>query len=458
MRITQISVTKLFGIFDHVIPLNLDERITIIHGINGVGKTSILKLINGIFNAQYSELLKIPFEELTLKFEDNISIVIKQKASVPMVLDDTKTIIKSLYICGLSNGKLTQDTCLDYSVFVFTFKTSEFLYSYRIEDIKKKLEGGKYPDFEYLSEPVKREFQEKIEVNDPFILSTISMSENLQKLDYERKKFIEKELQPILELMPLKFIKCERLVTVNKSSSVIDNAEELSHKIELQLSEYGKVSQSLDRTFPVRVVQEKVSYNLTEQQLRQKLSNLETKRHQLINVGLLEKTEDSSFPITDNLDESTRKLLSLYVEDTEKKLNVFSDFAYRLELFQRIINQRFTHKTLVIDQDKGFIFKTSQDEVLSPTDLSSGEQHELVMLYELLFKVKPGSLILIDEPEISLHVGWQVKFLEDLQEIAKLANIDILLATHSPDIINGRWDLTVELKGLSNERVHSTKS
>jgi predicted ATP-binding protein involved in virulence len=48
MRIKQISVTKLFGIFDHVIPLNLDERITIIHGINGVGKTSILRLINAL--------------------------------------------------------------------------------------------------------------------------------------------------------------------------------------------------------------------------------------------------------------------------------------------------------------------------------------------------------------------------------------------------------------------------
>ena len=77
MRIKQISVTKLFGIFDHVIPLNLDERITIIHGINGVGKTSILRLINGIFNAQYSELLKMPFEELILKFENDNSIAIK---------------------------------------------------------------------------------------------------------------------------------------------------------------------------------------------------------------------------------------------------------------------------------------------------------------------------------------------------------------------------------------------
>jgi predicted ATP-binding protein involved in virulence len=55
MRIKQISITKLFGIFDHVISLNLDDRITIIHGINGVGKTSILGLINGFFSGQYSD-------------------------------------------------------------------------------------------------------------------------------------------------------------------------------------------------------------------------------------------------------------------------------------------------------------------------------------------------------------------------------------------------------------------
>ncbi|MEC4851793.1 MAG: AAA family ATPase, partial [Jaaginema sp. PMC 1079.18] len=85
---------------------------------------------------------------------------------------------------------------------------------------------------------------------------------------------------------------------------------------------------------------------------------------------------------------------------------------------------------------------------LLPTELSSGEQHELVLLYELLFKVEPNSLVLIDEPELSLHVGWQVQFLKDLQEIVKLANLDILMATHSPDIIQDRWDLTVELKGI----------
>jgi predicted ATP-binding protein involved in virulence len=87
------------------------------------------------------------------------------------------------------------------------------------------------------------------------------------------------------------------------------------------------------------------------------------------------------------------------------------------------------------------------DRPLPVTSLSSGEQHELVLLYELLFKVNPDSLILIDEPELSLHIAWQQQFLQDLQKITQLASFDVLIATHSPQIIHDRWDLTVELKG-----------
>jgi predicted ATP-binding protein involved in virulence len=84
---------------------------------------------------------------------------------------------------------------------------------------------------------------------------------------------------------------------------------------------------------------------------------------------------------------------------------------------------------------------------LEPGLLSSGEQHELVILYELLFRVRENSIILIDEPEISLHVVWQHEFLKDLGQIAALSQFHALVATHSPQIISDRWDLTVELKG-----------
>lgn len=67
------------------------------------------------------------------------------------------------------------------------------------------------------------------------------------------------------------------------------------------------------------------------------------------------------------------------------------------------------------------------------------------MIYELLFKVKSSSLILIDEPELSLHVAWQKKFISDIQKIQTLKNMTFVIATHSPQIINDKWSLVQDL-------------
>jgi len=68
-----------------------------------------------------------------------------------------------------------------------------------------------------------------------------------------------------------------------------------------------------------------------------------------------------------------------------------------------------------------------------------GEQRALTIFYELLLHSSPGSLILIDEAEISLHVVWQ--------DGARMADLEVVIATHSPDMIHVRRDLVVELKG-----------
>lgn len=52
---------------------------------------------------------------------------------------------------------------------------------------------------------------------------------------------------------------------------------------------------------------------------------------------------------------------------------------------------------------------------------------------------------MIDEPELSLHVAWQKNFIGDLMKIIDLNKFDVILATHSPQLI-GRWNnLVVEL-------------
>ena len=99
---------------------------------------------------------------------------------------------------------------------------------------------------------------------------------------------------------------------------------------------------------------------------------------------------------------------------------------------------------MIVSRNAGIEFMTDAEQPLNPTNLSSGEQHELVMLYESRFKMREDLLILIDEPEISLHIAWQEEFLQDLTEMVRLSGFNVLIATHSPQIINDRWDLTVE--------------
>ena len=113
-------------------------------------------------------------------------------------------------------------------------------------------------------------------------------------------------------------------------------------------------------------------------------------------------------------------------------------------------NSRFSFKKISIHPKEGFVFTNDNGKELKETELSSGEQHALVMFYELLFKVPKNSLVLIDEPEISLHVAWQKEFLNDMADIIKVKKFDVLIATHSPSIIDDNWHLTVELEKKLN--------
>ena len=162
---------------------------------------------------------------------------------------------------------------------------------------------------------------------------------------------------------------------------------------------------------------------------------------------MLEGIEMDNFKITEDVDAVKRAILAVNIQDIQKTLAIFDDLYPKFQKFIEILNgRRLSFKRIGLSE-KGFIFTNDKGKVLNAHDLSSGEQHELVLLYLLLFKIPEDSLILIDEPEISLHITWQKAFLDDMKDIIKLRNFDIVIATHSPAIINGNWDLTIKLGG-----------
>ena len=442
MRIHKISVTNLFGIFNHTIPLNLDERITIIHGPNGFGKTILLRMLNGLFNSRYLELVTIPFSEFRVEFDNGEQLVVTQS------IENTSKTKKHPTTLQLFDAKLSKSN--KFQLIDVASDSKQFKkISQIIDGIIPEISRIDYTTWLHLPTHEQLSFEDVIHKFGKFL------PEQLAKITPEPNWLIDVQTS-----MPVQLIEAQRLLNLSNFfsggeyprlapsiTSVAAYSEELAEHIQSKLAEYGELAQSLDRTFPARVVKTTAPPDLTDEKIHTKLREIEEKRYRLIEAGLLNQDEDPDFQVDRSIDDTAKSILSVYVEDVENKLRVFEELAQKIEILKRIINSRFCYKSISVNKENGFIFQADDGKHLSPENLSSGEQHQLVMLYELLFKAKPNSLILIDEPELSLHVAWQAQFLKDLQEIAKLVNIDVLIATHSPDIISDRWDLTVELKG-----------
>ena len=65
MRVKAIEVDSLFGTFDHSIPLINPDRVTIIHGPNGYGKTVMLKMITSIIRGDTSIFEHVPLQRVS---------------------------------------------------------------------------------------------------------------------------------------------------------------------------------------------------------------------------------------------------------------------------------------------------------------------------------------------------------------------------------------------------------
>jgi predicted ATPase len=459
MRITRISVDSLFGIFNHDIGMKMDDRITIIHGMNGYGKTTILRMVNALFNKRYSDLRVTPFKEFRVELEDGSTVSVS-KLSGDRTVTDKKKRSHGIHVRLLKNGKELEKADVANPVPEGT-----------------ELDYMHIPPEQFISGIIResRHTWRYVPTNEELTFEDIidRFSDQMPPGFFKMEKPNVEWLHNLQKSVKVRFIESQRLLRLSKGTthrrpheyesppalelSVAVHANDLAKAIQGKLTEYATLSQSLDRTFPGRLVEHMQSATVyptdSIAQLREKLNKLEEKRNRLQDAGLLDKQEDLRFQVPEELQEPTQRVLPVYVTDVEKKLGVFDDIAAKIDLLKDIVNSRFSYKKISIDKEKGFVFRTDGGQPLNPSHLSSGEQHMLVLFSELLFRVESNSLVMIDEPEISLHVTWQKQFLRDLQQVTKLASFDVLIATHAPQIVHDRWDdLTVELQGIATEQ------
>lgn len=91
-------------------------------------------------------------------------------------------------------------------------------------------------------------------------------------------------------------------------------------------------------------------------------------------------------------------------------------------------------------------------------DLPSGEQQLLLILGELVRRARHGAVVMVDEPELSLHPTLQRVLLDFLRRYARQWGAQLILATHSLELMQTvHSDDLVNLDQLSREQVEADR-
>lgn len=125
-----------------------------------------------------------------------------------------------------------------------------------------------------------------------------------------------------------------------------------------------------------------------------------------------------------------------------------AEVSYPKRRFQDLADELFrdTGKKIIRGRNE-IMFEQDGDELL-PYTLSSGEKQMLVILLTVLVQDKRPCVLLMDEPEVSLHIEWQQRIIEIIREMNPHAQL--ILTTHSPAMVMGGWmDAVTEVTDIT---------
>ena len=139
----------------------------------------------------------------------------------------------------------------------------------------------------------------------------------------------------------------------------------------------------------------------------------------------------------------------------ENAIRNCGDRIPRLQGFQQFVEaSNFLGKSYRITMNNGLQFyaKNEDRSMLGFGQLSLGEQHIISQIYTMFFSPMPFQLVLVDEPELSFHLMWQMQYLGNIRAVQNMRKCAFLIATHSTQVFEGKFELTTDLFSQMNHK------
>ena len=164
-----------------------------------------------------------------------------------------------------------------------------------------------------------------------------------------------------------------------------------------------------------------------------------------LDIRLDKLQSDYGYYLSDLVRELTERINS-NSSITKSELDKINE---RKNLFIRLINECFAETGKVLSNDSTkLVFLKDKAIGIYPKDLSSGEKQLLIILLTVLLERGEEYILMLDEPEISMHISWQYKLIDMILQLNP--NVQIILTTHSPMIFSDGWgDKAIHMEDIT---------
>lgn len=427
-KIARIEVEKLFGVYNYVLDCSSDrndDNLMILYGDNGTGKSTILHLIyyllsNKRRNGHKSRMANVEFKSFKLIFDNDDYILASRKKG-------NLSLIGSFYIEYKINGKV-----------------DDFLLKAKRNDNDSWVIRSWEDDSE-------ESFEKLMELMDE--TKILYISDNRKELDNEDEQNSYEELKNGYSRIRIRRDKNEEEVETeirNLKEWIIGRALAASKKGEEGTSDiYLKILKQLTYNN---------NYTLDSiEKLKLELLKLSKMANPYVKMGFL---SDSDYKgLLDNLDkisegkkELVSSILTPYIEMLSNKLTALNNLMRILSFLIDSLSEYFHEKIIDFTVNDGFVIRHSKNgSVIAPHSLSSGEKQLLILFSKIIRRSSESSLIIIDEPEISLNIKWQRMLMDTLSFFVGESHAQFIIATHSFEILSRHMDNVVKLEDINHE-------
>ena len=387
-HIVEFSISGLAG-RESVYAQALDRHLNVFFGPNGSGKTSLLKILHSAMRKGSETLPSVPFHSAevkvySIKHDRVFTYSIQKESGKPVKHTDSEAGVEEVFDSSLD--------LLEESSFVADLPRS------RPTELPEWDEAPPVPDG----------------AGKRWAHRYLPTSRLYGPLRTARSTIVERRADPFSEeLLDRRYGEFLRELWRNYYADILD-ATRAAQEDGLASILKALLTGKKERVDEVRQVDLQVAYDRVSSFLERQGSE-----------GALGSLEDFQKHYGENA--QLRSVVS-DINEIEKRI---AQAAAPRDNLQALIHKMFSGNKDVLLRDKSIDVVSHDNEAIGLKSLSSGEKQVLLILIETL--LAEDNSIIIDEPEMSMHLDWQRDLVQTMRQLNPGAQI--ILATHSPEIM-----------------------